>query len=203
MLNRLYTLITGKRGKESLRQVFANPPHIETPRLLLRKMLVSDAMDMYEYSREPIITQYLTWHPHTSYEQTRDYLKYLQKKYADGSFYDWGIQYKADGKFIGTCGFTSIDLANNSAEVGYVLSNKYWGAGLMPEAVMSVLHFGFTTFGFNKIVGKFMNGNDNSCKVMQKCGMTFERTMKNSMFIKGEYKTIHIFSVNKERFMGT
>ena len=92
--------------REFIYRIFSKIPQLETDRLILRKMLVSDASDMYEYARRPDVTKYLTWNPHPSQTYTRNYLEYVATKYATGSFYDWAVIEKKSGRMIGTCGFT-------------------------------------------------------------------------------------------------
>lgn len=183
-----------------IKEIFTNIPTIETERLVLRKILPTDSEDMYEYSKKPEVTQYLTWNIHTNPKQTAAYIRLLQKKYAEGIFWDFGLECKAEGKFIGTCGFTSFDKDRNSAEIGYVLAPEYWGKGLAKEACTSVMKFGFTVFDLDRICARFIEGNTASERVMQKLGMKHEATYKNSFYIKNSYKTVVEYSISKREF---
>lgn len=184
-----------------VKEVFANPPTLETKRLKLVKISPEHAEDMYSYSSDPDVTRYLTWSCHSSVKETERYIKLLQKKYTAGVFNDWGLIHKETGKFIGTCGFTSFDHENNTAEIGYVLSKDYWGQGLAAEAAKCVMEFGFDNFGLSGFCAKCMEGNDASMRVMQKVGMSFENIYKNGMFIKGAYKTIIVYNVTRENII--
>lgn len=175
-------------------------PELESARLLFRKILPEHAADMYDYSKSADVTKYLTWTPHTTPKQTENYIKLLQKQYQNGSFFDWGLLYKEDMRFIGTCGFTSFDYEENKAEIGYVLAEPYWGMGLACEAANKVMEFAFDTLQVDCVEAKFIDGNFASARVMQKCGMHFDAIFQNSMFIKGEYKTIQVYSIYKNDF---
>lgn len=59
--------------KESIYRIFSKIPTLETDRLILRKMLVSDKEDVYAYSCRTDVTEYLTWSPHESVDYTADY----------------------------------------------------------------------------------------------------------------------------------
>ena len=48
--------------KEKIYRVFSHLPELTTPRLTLRRMLVSDCADMYEYASRPDVTKYLAWY---------------------------------------------------------------------------------------------------------------------------------------------
>ncbi len=183
----------------NVKKTFENPPTLQSKRLLFVKIEPQYAQDMFEYSCDDDVTRYLTWSSHSSLKETERYIKLLQKKYASGVFNDWGLVYKENGKFIGTCGFTSFDYEANTAEIGYVLSKSYWGMGLASEAALTVMKFGIESFGLLGFCAKCMQGNDASLRVMQKCGMTLEGIYRNSMFIKGEYKTITVCRADSER----
>ena len=63
-----------------IKETFANPPTLNTQRLDLVKISPEHAEDMYEYSRDPDVTKYLTWSCHSSVKETERYIKLLQKK---------------------------------------------------------------------------------------------------------------------------
>ncbi|MEA4831065.1 MAG: GNAT family N-acetyltransferase [Oscillospiraceae bacterium] len=184
-----------------LKRIFTDIPVLDTDRLILRKISVTDAADMYEYSKNPNVTRYLTWSPHEDEEYTRRYIKYLQGQYMSGEFYDWGLELKENGKMIGTCGFTSINERDRSAEVGYVINESYWHKGYATEALKKVIAFGFDHMLLKRIEAKHIEGNDMSASVMKKCGMKLDGILRDSMYIKGEYKTIHVYSIIREEYL--
>ena len=188
--------------REEIYRIFSNIPTFNTERLTLRRMLVSDADDMYEYACRDSVTRYLTWKPHKSRDYTREYLQYIGTHYIIGDFFDWGVIHNRDDKFIGTCGFTRFDYNHNCGEIGYVLNPEYWGQGIALEAVREVMKFGFEVLGLNRIEAKFIEGNESSRRVMEKAGMTFEGYLRRAMLIKGEYKTIGIYSILSDEFGG-
>lgn len=195
-----FKYLTKEKKSKKLKEIFSNLPRFETKRLILRRIEEKDCEDMFEYSADSDVTRYLTWPPHTNSNETRDYIISMLKKYESGKFFDWGLVYKENGRFIGTCGFTSININQNICEVGYVLAKKYWGIGLMPEALECIMDFAFGYFGFDKIEARFLEGNENSKKVMQKMGMVCEKIDRNAMHIKGEYRTIHTYAITKADF---
>ncbi len=198
-INTTCALISGrlelKMKREAVCRIFSNIPTLETERLILRKIKIDDVDDMYEYSKDPLVTEYLTWSPHMDKRYTLEYISYIQSRYRTGDFYDWGVVDKKDGKMIGTCGFTRFDYLNNSAEVGYVLNKVYHNRGIATEAVAEVMKFGFERLALNRIECKYIIGNDASRKVMEKSGMRFEGVRREGMLIKGIYRDIGICSI--------
>lgn len=179
---------------EKLLSVFTKIPTLHTSRLTLRKLTVSDAFDMYDYSKRPEVSRYLLWSPHESQWATRGYLSYLQRQYAKKQFYDWAVTLTDSKKMIGTVGFTAFDIPNNSAEVGYVLSPDYWGKGIAAEALNKIIEFGFDRLDLHRLEARIMTENARSKRVAEKCGFVCEAVMRDKLYVKGEYRTIDIFA---------
>ena len=177
---------------EGIKRLFSDIPTLTTRRLVLRRIVDGDYLDMYEYACLDSVTRYLLWYPHPDPEYTRRYISRLNQEYASGKFSDWGISVDDGGrnKLIGTCGFTEIDCGNRKAEIGYVLNPRYWGMGIAAETAARVISFGFETLGVNRIEARYMAGNDRSRRVMEKLGMRYEGMLRQSMFVKGEYRDI-------------
>ena len=187
--------------KEKIYRVFSHLPELTTERLTLRRMMVLDTDDMYEYACRPDVTKYLTWFPHPDREYTREYLQYLGNRYSAGMFYDWAVIYEPDCKMVGTCGFTSFNCTSDSAEVGYVLNPEYWGKGIATEALTRVLRFAFEELKLNRVEARFMEDNDRSRRVMEKVGMTFEGVLREAMLIKGTYANVGICSILRSEWL--
>ena len=186
--------------KESVFKIFSNMPTLYTERLSLRMMHPIDAEDMFDYARRPEVTKYLLWREHTDIEYTRDYLNYISGRYALGSFFDWALIDRESRRMIGTCGFTRIDTANNSAEIGYVLNPDFHRRGFGSEAVRRVLKFGFEELGLQRIEARFMQENEASLALMKSVGMTFEGYMRDLMLVKGKYRTIGVSSILRSEY---
>ena len=186
--------------REFIYRIFSKIPQLETDRLILRKMLVSDASDMYEYARRPDVTKYLTWNPHPSQTYTRNYLEYVATKYATGGFYDWAVIEKKSGRMIGTCGFTRFDFQSNGAEIGYVINPDYRGNGYAPEAARAVMSFAFNVLKVVRLEANYMEGNLASRRVMDKIGMSYEGMRRSSMLVRNQYKNICICSILADEY---
>lgn len=186
--------------RERISSIFVKMPTLETERLILRPMLVSDADDMYDYAHREEVTRYLLWSPHASKKNTVDFLRYIRTRYGLGDFYDWAVVEKESGRMIGTCGFTSIDLENGVGEIGYVINPDFSGRGYATEAARAVIEYGFGELSLHRIQCRFMKGNDASLRVAEKLGMTFEGYIRDLMFVKGAHKTIGYCSLMHDEF---
>ncbi len=176
---------------------------LETPRLVLRKMTQSDTDDMYDYARREETSKYLLWSPHTNKITTSDTLRVILKEYSAGKFYDFAVVWKETGRMIGTAGFTTVDEKNFCAEIGYVINPDYWNMGIATEAVNTLLNFAFCELGMHRVEAKYMVQNENSRKVMEKCGMHFEGVSKGKLLVKGIYRDIGTCAILSEEYFLT
>ena len=177
-------------------KIFKKIPTFNTPRLILRKIQLSDLNDVFEYASDPLVTEFLTWYSHKTSEYTDSYLKFLQKLYRKGRFYDWGIE--SNGKMIGTVGFTSIVLKDNSAEIGYVINKAFWGNGIAAEAINEILKFGFCILKLDRVFARIISENKRSERVLLKCN--FQKENSEDMTIKGVRKKVYKFYIDKESY---
>lgn len=178
-----------------IEDVFGDLPELETPRLLLRKVRLEDAADMFEYASDPAVTKELTWNDHRTLADSRGFLKFTMDKYGRKEVSDWGIVLRENNKFIGMCGFIWWTPQHAKAEIGYVLARPYWGRGLMPEALSAVMDFAFDKMKLNRFQARCNEPNTGSERVMQKCGMKYEGLTRDAVFEKGVFKSVKTYAL--------
>lgn len=150
---------------------------LETPRLLLRAFREGDAADFFAYASVPGVGEAAGWKHHESMEDTRRVLgMFLAEKNV------FALVHKESGKVIGSLGLHVSSTAGTpcemlrSKEIGYVLSKAYWGKGLMPEAVNEVIRYCFEDLGVELLTVGHFEGNEQSKRVIEKCGFAFWRS---------------------------
>ncbi len=183
-----------------IKDVFGDLPTLETDRLWLRKMNQGDAQDLFEYAADPEVAKYTTWAPHQSLQDSQDFVHSVMEQYAMQTVAAWGIVHKGTLKFVGTCGFIAWSPHHARAEIAYALSRKYWGQGLMPEAVRSVIAFGFRVMQLNRVQAICEIENVASARVMEKVGMTLEGQLRAYLFFKEHYRNLKMYSVLREEW---
>ena len=156
-------------------------PVLYTERLIIRPLTILDADDMFEYSRTPYVGPQAGWQPHSSLSETIAVIRNLIAIRTSSDLGVWAITLKETGKMIGT-----IELYNYSplfkAELGYALNPKYWGMGIVPEAFREVLAFGFEYLGLKRIEASAFLDNEQSKRVCEKTGFTFEGISRNGYY---------------------
>lgn len=150
-----------------------NNKEIETERLLLRAFKETDLNDFYEYAKIDGVGEMAGWPHHENIEESKKILDRFIKN--DIVF---AIVYKENNKVIGSLGVEECGLVDKltefegllGRELGYVLSKNYWGNGIMPEAVKGVIDYLFNDLNIDYITIGHFSRNNQSRRVIEKCG---------------------------------
>ncbi|WP_117160984.1 GNAT family N-acetyltransferase [Paraliobacillus sp. X-1268] len=183
-----------------IEKVYGDLPIIETERLILRKVTLEDIEDMHLYGSNEEVSKYVSWDTHETISDTKAFVESILKKYENKQVSPWGIEYKENGKFIGTIDFVWWEPSQQIAELGYVISKDYWGKGLITEVAKEIIKFGFNEMDLVRIQARCDVENIGSARIMEKVGMSFEGTIRKGMFVKGEHRDLKRYSILKEEF---
>ena len=180
---------------ETPQDFFARLPILQTDRLILRKLTMRDASDMYRYCQDREVARHVLWEAHSSILETRAYLRYILYQYRNGEPGSWGIVLRDTGRVIGTIGYMSYSPDNATVEVGYSLAREQWGKGLMTEALRAVIDESFRTLKLHRIEAMHFTDNPASGRVMEKCGMTHEGHMRERICCKGQFRDVEMWGI--------
>ena len=171
---------------------------LETERLILRKVTIDDLDDLFNYwGSDDNVTKFLTFKTHTSKEDTMKFINNWISKYEKGGL-EWAIELKENHQVIG---MISADKSYKykCVELGCSISSKYWNKGLITEALREIISYLFDECDFNIIEAIIPSKNIGSIKVVQKCGLTLEATLKNRYMDKeNNIQDLLIYSIFKE-----
>jgi ribosomal-protein-alanine N-acetyltransferase len=160
----------------------------------MRPLGPQDAADVFAYGRHPETTTFTLWDPHRTFADAKQFLLDCAQAREEGMPNPWGITLRESGQLIGTIGFSEFQLDHASGEVGYALGPAHWGRGYATEALRAVLDAGFELFDCNRIEARCVAAHAASARVMEKAGMTYEGTLRQALFLKGEYRDIKVYS---------
>jgi putative acetyltransferase len=172
---------------------------LETQRLLLRPFVETDLEDFYEYARNPKVGPNAGWPPHTSPADSEKILKHFMENNEV-----WALVWKEKNKVIGSVGLHKDQLrsAPDVIMLGYVLSEDYWGQGIMMEAAKAAINYAFETMNIALLTIHHYTDNLRSKRVIEKCGFQYEGTLRHCSQIYDD--TIHdlvCYSISREEWM--
>ena len=174
---------------------------LQTPRLILRRFTMDDAQSMFDlWCNDPQVTRFLSWGPHGTIDNTKRLLKAWKQRYEDTMFYNWCIEF--EGLPIGGIDLIMRSTKSLRAELGYCLSNRYKGRGIVTEAACAVLTYAFETVGLHKICAKHDVENPASGRIMQKLGMRQEGYMKlDAQRLDGTYSDMVLYGILRDEWL--
>lgn len=177
-------------------------PLLETERLILRQLVPEDASEVFAYASDHEVASWTTWEAHRTLDDSRDYLERVMTWYADGFGGPWGLELKSTGQLIGTCGM-ALTPQHARAELGYAVGRAWWGQGLMTEAVVEAIRYGFEELRLNRIEARCIPTNIGSARVMEKAGMTYEGTIREQIFVKGSFDDLRLYSILRREWLAS
>ncbi|MDE7360990.1 MAG: GNAT family N-acetyltransferase [Oscillospiraceae bacterium] len=142
---------------------------VESERLILRPLTVSDAEAAFEWVSDERVARYMVYTVYSSVEQVREWLRFVE---TDASTYNFGFERKSDGLLIGS-GDVGPDRKNGCWGFGYNFRYDCWGHGYATEAVRAMMKFAHERFGAERFVSSHAEPNKASGRVMEKCGLRF------------------------------
>lgn len=156
-------------------------PVLKTKNYNLRSYRLSDAECATENLSNPNINRWLSSLPvpyrlRDAREWIDTILREQRKKHPSKII--WVIESK--GRMIGAVGLHSI-VPGHKAELGYWLSESFWGSGAMTEAVQKVSNYAFKEFKLIRIYAKVYKGNEGSKKVLLKNGFQVEGMVRKGI----------------------
>jgi ribosomal-protein-alanine N-acetyltransferase len=174
-------------------------PEVETERLILRNMTsVNVDFILGHFSRNEI-NRYSSSDNITTLKEAQEY---YEKYFAPtrSTRFRLGLELKETSELIGTIGLHKWSKKDLCAELGYDLSQKYWGQGLMNEALEPIIRFGFERMKLNRIEATTNAENKRSIKLLEKNGFTREGVMRKKYYYKGKFQDDVMYSLLKDEW---
>ena len=86
-------------------------------------------------------------------------------------------------------------VADQQAEVGYIIHPEAQGQGVATEAARALLAFGFEDVGLHRIYARCDARNAASARVMQRLGMREEAHLREHAHFKGRWDEELIYAI--------
>jgi RimJ/RimL family protein N-acetyltransferase len=168
----------------------------ETERLVLREFAKSDAEAVHAYASMGSVARYMSFGPFSEGDARR-FVRNAVSAARRRPRHDYALAIvpKDEQRPVGVVHLGRKTVESMEAEISFALHPAYWGRGLVPEAVRSLLGFGFETLGLHRIYGECHPDNVASARVMEKVGMRYEGTFREKRWIKGKWWDIAHYAI--------
>lgn len=114
------------------------------------------------------------------------------------------IWHRKDNKPIGRAGFSDINWFNRNANLfAEIGESDYWGQDIGPEASRLLIDYGFEELNFYKIYSRIFSPNKQSLRAAEKIGFKHEGTLKEHIYIDGEFVDESRFAIFKKNWLNS
>ena len=173
----------------------AAPPEIHTERLRLCPPNMAMAAEIFaaiDIERARLQT-YLPWVQHVKAVADEEAFVLLSaQQWAQKTSFGYAMFAKADGRYVGNCGFVSIQWEHHYAEVGYWIRGGYEGLGLVTEAC-AALEQAARGMGFHRLEIHCSTQNARSAGVPKRLGYALEGVCREDFYAEGAYHDTAIY----------
>lgn len=143
---------------------------LETERLILREMSISDYMDIAKIlQNEEVMYAYEHAFNH---EEVFTWINKQMDRYQKDGYGLWAVIEKKSKQLIGQCGITNQKIHNDTVmEVGYLFNKEFWHHGYASEAAKACIDYGFQTLNATEIYSIIRDINTASMNVAKRNGL--------------------------------
>lgn len=171
---------------------------ILTGRLVIRPPQADESQALFDAIQESQdhIAPWLAWSRfHKELADTQKYTMQAMEKWMERSELPMRVFDRADGGFIGGCGFVATDWNVRAFEIGYWVRSTRHGEGLVSESVNAVTRWAFDTLGAVRVCIRADSTNDRSRAVAERLGFELEGVLRrDSHSPAGELRDTAIYS---------
>jgi RimJ/RimL family protein N-acetyltransferase len=135
----------------------------------------------------PELSPWLAWcSPEYKFEHTRGWLARLPGEWQTGTIYAFAIFDQLDGRLLGGCGLSQVDLSVRLANLGYWVRSDQRGRGIAPRAARLTAKFGFEKLALVRAEIIVSVHNTRSLRAAEKAGAHREGVLRNRLVIRDQ-----------------
>jgi ribosomal-protein-alanine N-acetyltransferase len=151
------------------------PEALVSDRLVLRRPMLADAPAIYEYSRDPEVTRYLSFRTHTSVADAEHFLASCHSRWESGGEYCWLMTLRGQDRTIGSI---ACRVRGHMVDIGYAVARAHWRQGYATEAGRAVMAWTAELPDVRRVWAVCDCANTASARVLEKLGMAREGVLR-------------------------
>lgn len=163
----------------------------------LRPWRITDLKSLVRHANNPKIASNLTNafpHPYTE----KDAESFIARNSSARPIEVMAIE--IDGEACGAIGIhPQGDIFIRNAELGYWLTEKHWGKGIMSAVIPEMVEYGFKNFDVDRIFARPFGRNVASQKALEKAGFIFEAKLDQIVLKNGQIEDLFIYAVRRKK----
>ena len=178
-----------------LRLNFDPFPQLETERLVLRNMSLDDAPEIFFLRSDKDAMKYIDREPANTIKDAEELINKIIADIKTNETIMWAIALKEDPKkLIGTICLWHFAKEHFRGETGYMLHPQYWRKGIMKEALLKVLDYGFHELNLHSVEAHISPDNFASATLLERTGFVREGYFKENFHFRGKFLDTAVYS---------
>ncbi len=148
------------------------------------------------------LSKFLSWVD--SMQSKDDFKNYIEScKFLHLQGKEVSFVIKLDEIVVGRIGLHHLNLQNKNAAIGYWLTKKAEGKGIIIKSCKVLLTYGFQELGLRRIEIKAAVENVRSQAIPEKLNFVKEGILRQAEFVNGHFIDLYLYSILKEEWCET
>ena len=148
-----------------MKQLFSEIPFLQSERIVLRKLSLSDAESLQKLINSPAVYRYLpTFLFEQQYKNAKEVISHLYNECLQESLI-WGVF--ANDEFCGLAELYGYRAPIHKISVGYRFLEEFWGKGIATETLGLIVSYLYTQTNIEIITASTMVENQESAGVLK------------------------------------
>jgi ribosomal-protein-alanine N-acetyltransferase len=170
-------------------------PELTTQRLLLRQITKEDVAEIFFMRSDPTLLQYVHREPAASLQEAQDFITRITTNIDTNEGIMWGIVLQENpAVLIGNICYWRLDKDHHRAEIGYMLHTDHWKKGIMKEALLKVLDYGYNSMQLHSVEARIDPANTASAGLLEATGFVREGYFKEDFLFRGVFMDTAVYS---------
>jgi RimJ/RimL family protein N-acetyltransferase len=153
-------------------------PVLTTERLVLRAVADRDAEAVFEMESDPVAMRYWSRPPMTDIAEAFAAVERVMGFFPARTALRWAITRPGEDRLLGHISLFDFSDQNGRAEIGYGLTRRHWGQGIMHEALTAVIDYAFGPLGLRRLEADVDPRNAASLRALERLGFTREGLLR-------------------------
>jgi ribosomal-protein-alanine N-acetyltransferase len=171
-------------------------PHLQTPRLLLREIVVEDSDALFAIHGDAERMKWFGNDPLADREAAVKLVATLSGwRELPNPGTRWGIEIKGVPGLIGTCGLFAWNRNWRKCTIGYELAREVEGKGYMSEALRGAIAWGWSEMALNRIEAQVHPKNKSSISLLERLGFVMEGKLRQVGYWAGTHHDLFQYSL--------
>lgn len=169
-------------------------PQLTTSRLVLKQILPSDQQFIFEGLSNPEVIHFYGVR-YDTFDLATTQMEWYDQMMKEGSGIAWKIVDKETGNNIGVVTIYFYKPLHKKAEAGFWILPEFWNRGYASEALLQAIDYWKKEKKIHRLEAFVEEGNQASCRMLEKSGFKFEGRMKDCEVKDGKFISLEIYAL--------